>query len=346
MVDEPSGVGHEMSATVWGIVAAALAYVFVGATRRFTVARQVLDHPNERSSHVVPTPRGAGIGMLAAVAMTLIASMPGTLLSWPYLPAFIAFVPAAVVGWLDDRGGLGIAPRIAAHLASGALLLAVALPADSSIAMRVALGCWWVVAAISAINVVNFMDGIDGIIGLQTLVFGLHLAALRLVVQQSPLVGVVLAGAALGFLVWNWSPAKIFLGDVGSCGVAVMALFVALVVVRETTWSAIVVFVPLFPLFLDASVTLARRLARGERVFQAHRTHLYQRLANGGWGHAAVSATYGLAAAVASGVVLASRGALGPIAVYCAAVVVIGAVLDWRYRLSVKPPPVSEATSA
>jgi UDP-N-acetylmuramyl pentapeptide phosphotransferase/UDP-N-acetylglucosamine-1-phosphate transferase len=334
-----------MSEIAWGLVAALLAYALVGVTRRFVVARRVLDHPNERSSHVVPTPRGAGIGLLAAITVTLVASIPHTLLTWPYVAGFLAFIPAAIVGWLDDRGSLAIGPRIAAHVASGLLLVPLALSADNTVTLRLALGLWWVIAAVSAINVVNFMDGIDGIIGLQTLVFGAHLAALRYAVHQSPLIGVVVAGGALGFLAWNWPPAKIFLGDVGSCGAAVLTLFAALVVLRETPWIALAVFVPLFPLFLDVSVTLLRRMARGERVFQAHRTHLYQRLANGGWGHAAVSAMFGFATAIGSVVVLVSHGNIASIGGYCASVLLVFLLLDRRYPSTVKAVSATELPS-
>jgi Fuc2NAc and GlcNAc transferase len=141
--------------------------------------------------------------------------------------------------------------------------------------------------------------------------------------------GLALAGASAGFLVWNWPPAKIFLGDVGSGTLGILFVFGGLLLIREGQASVVTAFLPLYALFLDASVTLARRLRRGERVVQAHRSHLYQRLANGGWGHARVSLLYAGVALIALPVAAlpADSRSLG-IAAYSIGVLALGVALD------------------
>ncbi len=211
--------------------------------------------------------------------------------------AGIGFV--AWVGWLDDRRSLQVGPRLVAHVASAAaaLPLAATLPGAGGPAAGFVLA-WWLFWGVSAINVVNFMDGIDGLIGSQMAVFGIHLA---LVGGQRPdtlLYAAALCGSALGFLWWNWAPARIFLGDSGSGALGLAAAVGGILVLRDGS-GLVTTFLPLYPIFLDATLTLAARARRRERITQAHRSHLYQRLANGGWGHARVTLAYGAAAALA-----------------------------------------------
>jgi UDP-N-acetylmuramyl pentapeptide phosphotransferase/UDP-N-acetylglucosamine-1-phosphate transferase len=206
----------------------------------------------------------------------------------------------ATVGWVDDRRSLAIGPRLLAHLVSAAavLPLAVTLPVAGGLATGLGL-LWWLFWGVSAINVVNFMDGIDGLIGLQLVILGIHFAVLGGESAGNLLFAAALSGSALGFLWWNWAPARIFLGDSGSGALGLAAVVGGLLVLAGGRAGLVATFLPLFPIFLDATLTMIARARRGERLTEAHRSHLYQRLANGGWGHARVSVAYGLAAALA-----------------------------------------------
>jgi len=280
-------------------VAGVLSLALVGLVRRYALQQALLDMPSERSSHTVPTPRGGGLGMIAACfAVFALVARPVARQEWALAAALLGVAAVAVVGWLDDHGSLPVAPRLTVHLLAGLAVAWLALDVPGPFGLLgVAGAAWWVFWTVSAINVTNFMDGIDGLIGLQALVFGLHLLLLQ-TGGAAAVAGAALTGAALGFLVWNWSPARIFMGDVGSASLGVFMAMAGVLSQRHTGLPISQAFLPLFPIFLDASVTLVRRWRRGEQLTQPHRSHLYQRLANSGWGHARVSLAYGVAAAV------------------------------------------------
>ena len=196
---------------------AMLAGLLVSLVLRYAVRAAVLDHPSDRSSHSVPTPRGGGLGLISAFLLVFSVWAPVWDVDWQVVVGLGGVALTALVGWKDDHGGLNVATRLAAHVIAGALLVPLALsPTPVPNWLGAGAAIWWVFWTVSAINVVNFMDGIDGLIGLQALVFGLHISILGTDSGLARAFGVALAGAALGFLVWNWAPAKIFLGDVGS----------------------------------------------------------------------------------------------------------------------------------
>jgi Fuc2NAc and GlcNAc transferase len=246
----------------------------------------------------------------------------------------------ATIGWLDDRHSLAVGPRLLAHLVSAAavLPLAATLPIGGGLATGLGL-LWWLFWGVSAINVVNFMDGIDGLIGLQAVILGVHFALLGEESAGTLLFAAALSGSALGFLWWNWAPARIFLGDTGSGALGLATVVGGLLVLAEGRAGLVVTFLPLFPIFLDATLTIVARWRRGERLTEAHRSHLYQRLANGGWGHARVSAVYGLAAALAITPAMAPPGYRTlAIATYVVVVTLVGLVLS---RTAPRLPPTS-----
>ncbi len=316
-------------------LAAVLSAFAVRAVRWYALHRDVVDHPTERSSHAAPTPRGGGLGLLVA----MVAAFAVARLAWPpthrgtpstaLLLALGGVLLTAVVGWLDDHGGLSVRERLRAHVGAGALAVPLALAVHVGEApwLLVLLATWWIFFTVSAINVVNFIDGIDGMIGAQAFVFGAHLLLLAEPGGVPAAGSAALMGASLGFLLWNWSPARIFLGDVGSGALGAFFIINALAVAAEGAVSPVQALLPLYPIFLDATVTLVRRARRGERVSEAHRQHLYQRLANGGWGHARVSALFAVAAAVAIPVVPLGWGAM---LAYAALVALTYSVLDRR----------------
>jgi Fuc2NAc and GlcNAc transferase len=229
------------------------------------------------------------------------------------------------------------------HVAAGATLAWLASPdraAPIGALVLAAWAAWWVFWTVSAINVVNFMDGIDGLIGSQIALYSAYVVAASPSASYAAAFGAALAGAALGFLPWNWSPARIFLGDVGSGALGCAAVVAGLLAIRSTGLGIVGAYLPLFPLFLDGAATIVRRARRGERLTTPHRSHLYQRLANSAWGHARVSILYLVAAGAGAGVALWGATA-GPVAgaaascVYATAVAVTG----WWLDRSVPLPP-------
>ncbi len=293
---------------------------------------ELLDQPNERSSHEIPTPRGGGLGILVGLlaAGAVVALWSGELLPPWNLPPWnlVAAVAAvAVVGMLDDRRSVPSGVRLAVHLGA-ALLVAVPagglsrlpLPAPFDVEVPAALGLvlavLWLVAVL---NFVNFMDGIDGITGLQLLIAGVALGVLHHGLHASGCwgwLGPALAAASAGFLVFNWRarrPARVFLGDVGSGSLGLLVAAAPFTFGAtpgasqpaaewQLTAAVLIPYVALFlwPFLADATFTLLRRLLRGERVWQAHRSHLYQRLVQSGVGHATVAAGVGAMAVLTS----------------------------------------------
>jgi Fuc2NAc and GlcNAc transferase len=324
-----------MSAAWLGALAAVASALLVGGVRWYALRGALLDVPSERSSHRVPTPRGGGLGVVAtclafAVMLPRAEGRPDVALAL----ALGAAAAVAVIGWLDDHGSLPVAPRLAVHVLAGLAVAWLARGVPGPLGLVGAAGAaWWAFWTVSAINVTNFIDGIDGLIGLQVLVFGLHVARLGGGPDATTL-GVLLAGTAAGFLAWNWAPARIFLGDVGSAPLGVLMVVAGVLAQRGAGLPITVVFAPLFPIFLDAAATLVVRWRRGERLTEAHRSHLYQRLANGGWGHARTSAIYGAGAAAG---VMAARIAppARPVALatYFLAVVACGVLLHRGVRV-------------
>jgi Fuc2NAc and GlcNAc transferase len=263
-----------------------------------------LDIPNERSSHSTPTPRGGGIAIVAVTVAALVGCYLKNLIDGRDAIAIAAgALIVALVGFLDDRGTITAARwRLLGH-ALGALIIVVGLrglPALPIFGRAVDLG---IVGSILAIlylmwllNLFNFMDGIDGITGTETLVVALCGAFLTWEAAPSSklwIMPLALAGAAAGFLFLNWSPAKIFLGDVGSgfIGIVMGALSLqAAHTVPRLGWCWVI----LMGVFIvDTSVTLFRRSLRRERLYIAHRNHAYQHLAIKLNSHATVSAGVG-----------------------------------------------------
>jgi len=231
--------------------------------------RRLLDQPNARSSHRIPTPRGGGVVFVLVGSLLSLALGAGTS-SW--IPLICC--PLALVGLLDDRFDLPAVWRYAAQVATAGVLVAMAAVPLPIWALPLVL-----VAITAVINFTNFMDGLDGLVALCGIV-------LMASVGLWPV-----AGALLGFLAWNWSPAKVFMGDVGSTWIG--AVFAGMVLQQPGPWEAISLLLVGFPLLGDALICVLRRLRAGQPVFQAHRLHLFQRLQRGGWPHAKVTLVYG-----------------------------------------------------
>jgi len=254
--------------------------------------RAVLDVPNERSSHAVPTPRGGGIAIVGAIAIVWGGLCCAAVLAPASLAIVLGMVGLAAISWVDDLRDLSPALRLLAQFAAVALGI-WALP-------RGAVFQGWLPPALDAVataliwvwflNLFNFMDGIDGIAATEAASIGLGLvlvASLGVAGSVALAAGAGgVAAAALGFLVWNWAPARIFMGDVGSVPLGYGLGYLLLEMARRGWWKAALILPAYF--LADATLTLLRRLMRGERVWQAHREHFYQRAVQRGLGHDAV----------------------------------------------------------
>jgi UDP-N-acetylmuramyl pentapeptide phosphotransferase/UDP-N-acetylglucosamine-1-phosphate transferase len=255
----------------------------VGIVVRELGRRRLLGHPNDRSSHVLPVPRGAGWGVVPVVLLTwwLVGDITDQMAElWPVLLAGAAL---AAISSADDVAPVDPRLRLLAHLLAvvaglctlpdGALLFQGLLPLPLDRAVAGLAWLWFV-------NLYNFMDGIDGITGAETLSLGVGLWLVA-TLAGGPLAdagyAAVLAGAALGLLVWNWHRAQVFPGDVGSIPLGFLAGWLLLRAAAAGLWLP-ALLLPAYYL-TDATVTLVRRLLRGEPVWQAHRQHFYQQAA-------------------------------------------------------------------
>jgi Fuc2NAc and GlcNAc transferase len=271
---------------VGGTLVASL--IATGMMRRYAWRKGLLDVPNSRSSHAFPTPRGGGLAIvLAFLAAVGVLGLAGRLNIGVLAALMLGGGAMAAIGFIDDQRPLSAGVRLVVHLAAAscAVTLVGGVP-DSSLKILGMHGAWIgvliaVPAVIWASNLFNFMDGIDGIAGSEA-VF-MTCAGAWLNAWHRGDVGLTasllsLSAASLGFLIWNWPPAKIFMGDVGSgfLGFVVATLGLAC---AQAGALPIGVWAILGGTFLvDATVTLLRRVARGDRWFEAHRIHAYQHL--------------------------------------------------------------------
>jgi Fuc2NAc and GlcNAc transferase len=280
-----------LNAEIWILVAASLllSALLTEWVRRVALARGILDSPNERSSHVHPTPRGGGIAIV-------VSSLAGVILlaALGLLDAHIVYAlvggggSVALVGHLDDRGRIGVAARFLVHIAAAIWAVAwIGWPAavllgDRTLHVGASGAVVSVLCIVWALNLFNFMDGIDGIAASEAVFIagaGALLAQRVGVGDGIPLASLVVAAASAGFLLWNWPPARIFMGDVGSGYLGYVLAVIALGATskRAETLPVWLILAGIF--IIDATLTLCRRLVRRERVYEAHRSHAYQWLA-------------------------------------------------------------------
>ena len=271
----------------WSLAAfallSAMALTVVG--RRYALAKQIIDIPNARSSHTSPTPRGGGMAIVVVFYVVSLALGWRSGLPAGYLYAILVAGSLVVgIGWLDDHGHVQAVWRFVVHLLAAGLALfwIGSLP-------FVQVGPWLLdlgmlgyplglLFIIWIVNLYNFMDGIDGMAGLETITVTSAAAFLLWQNGAEDMAGwiVLLGMASAGFLVWNWPPARIFMGDGGS-GFLGFALAVFALLTAGSGRLAIWPWLILFGVFVvDATVTLLRRVAAGEKWHEAHRSHAYQ----------------------------------------------------------------------
>jgi Fuc2NAc and GlcNAc transferase len=284
----------------WVIVAGAfaLSMVLTGVAHGYAVRQSMLDIPGPRSSHRVPTPRGGGISLVAVfLVVTALLFATGRVPYADFMAVFGGGLLVALVGFRDDHGHISAGVRILFHFSSvaWALYWAGGLPPVPLGNTTLELG--WpghILAAIVlvwSINLYNFMDGIDGIASIEAICVAGGAALIMLADGRKDFalwLGVMAAGAA-GFLVWNWPPARIFMGDAGS-GFLGFTLGVFAILTGVSGALPVWTWVILFGVFLvDASLTVLRRILAGARWYEAHRSHAYQRAARRWGSHKKVS---------------------------------------------------------
>ena len=254
---------------------------------------RILDHPNERSMHATPTPRTGGLAIWAGGLVGLVS-----LIAWfgfsPAIPWFVgAVLIVGGISLLDDHSHVPVTLRLAAHATASTLLVIGGLgPETLSLpGIRVELGALAVFLVgvpflVWMINLYNFMDGMDGLAGGMAVLGFSAFGILGVIAGDIGFAAAsfAVAAAATGFLVWNFPPARIFMGDSGASVLGLLAGAFSLWAEHADLfplWVAVLVF---SPFIVDASITLVQRTLRGRRPWEAHRDHYYQRLVRAGWG--------------------------------------------------------------
>ena len=289
-----------------GALCVGLGAAMTAVAQRVLSAHGILDRPNERSLHTTPVVRGAGISMSAVwVGVALVAALTSGRPEGSLALVAMAGV-LSILGLLDDIRHLSPSVRLviellvcATAMSGGLAPEALTLPGGIAIHLGAAAIPLWTLWTVLLINLFNFMDGIDGLAASQTIVSAGAVAVIGIALHLTlvSVFGLALAGIAAGFLPFNRNPARCFMGDAGSyfCGAALVGLWL---LGQKEGVSLVVMAFPAVGFFLDAVITLLIRVLRGQRLWLAHRSHLYQRLVMRGWSPRSVTVDY---AAVAVG---------------------------------------------
>lgn len=270
------------------------AFLLTGLISYYALSRNVLDIPNQRSSHTVPTPRGGGLAIVLAFVFAVLSLKLTQQIDGRIVALCGASLLVAGIGFCDDHVPVAARWRFLTHLIAAGLivsllggfpLLLVPSPMDS-VLKRFVVDLSWigyplaVVFLVWFLNLFNFMDGTDGIAASESLFMSLALAGYSYYLDQSLFsLGIGLAGASLGFLVWNWPKAKIFMGDVGS---GFLGLLLGVLILLAAQQAAVMLYcgLILFAIFIvDATYTLLVRMLSGQKWYDAHCSHTYQRAA-------------------------------------------------------------------
>jgi UDP-N-acetylmuramyl pentapeptide phosphotransferase/UDP-N-acetylglucosamine-1-phosphate transferase len=285
--------GAEDMSHLWIIATTILlSWVLTGLATWYASRAGLLDHPGHRHSHRLPTPRGGGAGLVLALVLVTTAIAPAAVPAYWILCVLPGFVVLAITGWWDDHRSLSVLIRIFIQLAVTLYLLGCSATAgwtgDVTAMILAGLFVVWMT------NLFNFMDGSNGMAGLQGVFAGCVLAGLFAFAGdgQSTLLGLLLAAACTGFLPWNIGRARVFMGDVGSLALGFSFAAMLLYGVGSGAFTLPVALLVMLVFLADASLTLVSRVIRGERWYNAHRQHVYQRLIAHGWSHGRVAMLY------------------------------------------------------
>ncbi|QBF27915.1 glycosyltransferase family 4 protein [Pseudomonas tructae] len=272
---------------IWWLlfITLSLAWTLTGLLRRYALARNLMDVPNQRSSHTVATPRGGGVAIVLAFLLALVFLLGNGQLS---ASAFYGLAGSgalvAIIGFLDDHGHIAARWRLLGHFSAASIALifqgglSPVLLFGTTYDLGIAGDVLAAVFLVWMLNLYNFMDGIDGLASVEAVTTCLSGALLYLLVAQpgEAFLPLMLAAATAGFLIWNFPPAKIFMGDAGSgfLGITLGVLVLSALAVDPALFWGWLILLGVF--VVDATTTLLRRLLRGDRVYEAHRSHAYQ----------------------------------------------------------------------
>lgn len=284
------------------ILAIVISTAITKVIRNYALCFDLLDHPNSRSSHVLPTPRGGGMATVLTFQSCVVLLWFINSISCDTLLILVGCGGAvALIGWWDDHISLPVCIRLGVHFC--AVILTIYIVPELPILSVFSLDFEFLLlgkvilafALVWQLNLFNFMDGIDGLAGSQAIFVALGAALILWLHGEGGgmiFLLLLLAGSTCGFLIWNWPPAKIFMGD--SCSSYLGFCFGGLALITSamgeiSLWS----WINLLSIFIvDSTVTLARRLSSGEKVYEAHRSHCYQILAGRWQSHKRVTLVY------------------------------------------------------
>ena len=318
-----------MALAAWAALCFAIALAGTWLARRYALRARLVDHPGERRSHAVATPRGGGIAIVAAVLPVLVAlGLRDAQARALFAPIVLGLLLVAGIGWRDDHRPLPASLRLAVHGVAAALLAWGLHAAGAEVAV---VACGFALALV-LVNIWNFMDGIDGLAAGQALVVALAYAAFAAGVDGAVAwLGVALAAACAGFLPFNLPRARIFLGDVGSGALGFLVAVLAALSLQGTGKAqAPLLLLPLLAFGVDASLTLARRILRRERWWEAHAQHAFQAQARR-HGHGPVTVGFTAWTLVASAFMVAAKAAPAPVIMCATAVSMVLAVGTWWF---------------
>jgi len=292
-------MAHLIGSAVAGFV---LSYLWTAGILDWARRKRILDIPNNRSSHSVPTPRGAGLAIAGLVIGLWLVYLPvAHRFDTVFLEYAVGGLLVATMGWLDDVGSVWRSARFAVHsIAAAIAMLAFGYFDEIDVPFVGVVQFSWVGLPLTFLwiagltNAYNFMDGIDGIAGGQAVVAGAGWVILCSTLNQPEIgiLGVLAASTSLGFLIYNWPPAKIFMGDVGSSFLGYTFALIPLMCRNAGPALPFASVLLVWPFVFDTCFTIVRRARKGENIFLAHRSHLYQRLHIAGWSHLQVTLLY------------------------------------------------------
>ena len=315
------------------VIAALLAASAIAALLRWR-AHLPLATRNARSLHTAPIPRIGGVAIFAGfLPIACVAPATGALAIGVW---GVPWLLLAGVSLRDDMRGVAIVPRLSIHaLASAWFAVAVAAMAPTAVPIMFIVLAALVVAW--SLNLYNFMDGNDGLAALMTVIGFASYGVVLLDAAIAPTLPWALAAATVPVLVVNWPPARMFLGDVGAVPLGFLAAALGIGGVIDDAWPAWFPVLVFLPFIADATVTLARRALRGERVWEGHKTHYYQRLHQLGAGHGGTLAVYGAlmlgtAATAAGCACFKPEWGVPALAAWCLACALLFAAIDYHWR--------------
>tara|TARA_B110000261_G_scaffold157402_1_gene192382 strand:- start:387 stop:1406 length:1020 start_codon:yes stop_codon:yes gene_type:complete len=251
---------------------------------------RTIDIPNERSSHSIPTPKGAGLGIIATLLIVYYTFFPLT--DFWFIGSIVIL---AVLSFINDNKQISIIIRLIIQMVLTIIILNLWPPLQQTMLLSNIIPFWLgniiiILIVIWLINLFNFMDGIDGISGTQCIIIGVGVGVSIMFSQEEykleQLFAGFMAGSCLAFLVWNWSPAKVFLGDAGSIPLGFINAILILLLCKNGLWYVAIIINNYY--FFDASITLLRRIRMKQKPWKAHKEHFYQKAIQNGYSHSEV----------------------------------------------------------